>query len=372
MNTRKIKIFDLCEFNPENISKAYPFDLIHYLDISSVGSGELSLNEAISLKDAPSRAKRIIKENDSIIATVRPGNKSFYYVKNLPENTIVSTGFAVLRPKENVDGRYLYYVISNESFTNYLVANEQGANYPAVTPDIIGNKNLVVPDKDCQIKIASILSSYDDLIQNNLRRIKLLEEAAFLKYKTLKKENSLLEYTIDELCYVVMGQSPESEFYNENKEGLPFHQGVTNFNFRFVQHKIYTTKTTRIAEPNDILFSVRAPVGKLNITLDKLCIGRGLGAFRSKKNNQSYLYYQLKDYFFQIDMLGSGSIFNSVTKNELLSVKLKTLPESVIQEFESFSIPIDNQIKCLTMQNHKLKEARDILLPRLMNGEIEV
>lgn len=309
-------------------------------------------------------------KGDVLISNIRPYFKKIWFAE---KDGGCSNDVLVFRAKENiVEPLYLYYQLSKNDFFDYMVAGSNGTKMPRGNKASILEYKILLPSLKSQMAIASTLRAYDDLIKNNIRRIKLLEEAVIIHYKKLKAENSLVESAIDELCYVVMGQSPESNFYNENCEGLPFHQGVTNFNSRFVEHKIYTTKLTRIAEPNDILFSVRAPVGRLNISLDKLCIGRGLAAFKSKKNHQSHLYYQLKDYFFQEDMLGSGSIFNSVTKNELLNVKLKTLPENVVQEFENFSVPIDNQIKCLTMQNHKLKEARDILLPRLMNGEIEI
>lgn len=153
---------------------------------------------------------------------------------------------------------------------------------------------------------------------------------------------------------------------------MPFHQGVTNFTNYFVEHKIYCKAPLKIAQEGDILFSVRAPVGRINFANDEICIGRGLCAFRSKKGFQNYFYHQLKEFFFAEDVIGNGSIFNAVTKVELMKVKLKTPSESVQQEFENESRKIYILILNLTKQNTKLREARDILLPRLMNGQIEV
>lgn len=79
-----------------------------------------------------------------------------------------------------------------------------------------------------------------------------------------------------------MGQSPKFEFYNEVGEGLPFHQRVTNYEERFVEHKVYNTKVTRLADAGDILCSVGAPVGRLNITNDRIVLGRGLVSLRPK------------------------------------------------------------------------------------------
>jgi type I restriction enzyme S subunit len=113
-------------------------------------------------------------------------------------------------------------------------------------------------------------------------------------------------------------------------------------------------------------------VGRLNKTLDKIVIGRGLAAIRSKSDHQSYLYYQLRHHFFKEDLIGGGAIFASVTKEHLLSQELLTATESLIREFEDVIRPIDRQIELLFMENQKLRQARDILLPKLMNGEIEV
>jgi type I restriction enzyme S subunit len=206
-----------------------------------------------------------------------------------------------------------------------------------------------------------------------LKRIKLLEEKAFLSYKLIVKSEKLEEVTIEELADVVMGQSPTSDTYTtEQEDNLPFHQGVTNFTNYFVENKTYCKTPIKIAEDGDILFSVRAPVGRINFTNDRICIGRGLCAFRSKKGFQNYFFHQLKEFFFTEDVIGNGAIFNAVTKVELMNVKLKTSNDKVQLEFEKEAQVIYNLILNLTKQNTKLREARDILLPRLMNGEIEV
>jgi type I restriction enzyme S subunit len=177
---------------------------------------------------------------------------------------------------------------------------------------------------------------------------------------------------LKDIADLTMGQSPESEYYNEDRSGLPFHQGVTNFGIRFPENKVYCAKITRIANEGDILFSVRAPVGRMNISLEKIIIGRGLAAIRAKHNYQGFLYYHLKNYFFKEDMIGSGVIFASVTKAGLENVQLIKPKDSILAIFLDKTTSIDEQIKILFRQNQKLKQARDILLPKLMNGEIEV
>ena len=169
-----------------------------------------------------------------------------------------------------------------------------------------------------------------------------------------------------------MGQSPKSEFYNKNKEGLPFHQGVGSYGNRFVKDDTYSTSYTRIAEAESILFSVRAPVGRLNITKNKIVIGRGLSAINHKEHLQSFLFYLLKERYFKEDMVGNGSIFASISKNELLGQEFIVPSSSLQRKFDSIASSIDRQIDNLDTKISLLTEARDRLLPKLMSGEIEL
>ena len=155
-------------------------------------------------------------------------------------------------------------------------------------------------------------------------------------------------------------------------QGLPFHQGVGSYGARFVQDDTYSTSFTKVAEANSILFSVRAPVGRLNITKNKIVIGRGIAAINSKSGFQSYLFYALKERFFKDDILGNGAIFASISKNELLNQVFVIPDEKIMSAYEKIAAALDKKIEVVDMQLQQLVEARDRLLPKLMNGEIEV
>ena len=137
-------------------------------------------------------------------------------------------------------------------------------------------------------------------------------------------------------------------------------------------HSTFCTVQNRVAEEGDILFSVRAPVGRINIAPDKLVIGRGLSAIRSNCGQQNFLFYALKNHFFKEDMMGGGSIFAAITKKDLHSVELIQPSEQLVQMFMDHVEPIDAQIRTLQRAIVSLTQARDLLLPRLMNGEISV
>lgn len=284
--------------------------------------------------------------------------------------------------------KFIYYQLRSEHIGRWLEKVSIGATMPSLNTGLLSGIEMVLPPIEIQKQIAGILSVYDDLIENNQKQIKLLEEAAQRLYKEWfvdlrfpGHENTKIvdgvpegwnEKTLSQIADVIMGQSPKSEFYNSEKKGLPFHQGVGSYGVRFVMDDIYSTSYTRIAEPNSILFSVRAPVGRLNITKNKVVIGRGLAAINQTDGCQSYLYYLLKNKFFKDNIVGNGSIFASVSKDELLNQKFLIPERNLMMQFEKIVSQMDKQIENLDSKNKKLIEARDRLLPKLMSGEVEV
>lgn len=290
--------------------------------------------------------------------------------------------------REDLNSKYLYYWIKSSEGTGILYNATIGSSQKALTISALKNIKVSLPPRSVQDKIVEVVSAYDDLIENNQKQIKLLEEAAQRLYKEWfvdlrfpGHENTKIvdgvpegwnEKTLSQVANVIMGQSPKSEFYNSEKKGLPFHQGVGSYGVRFVIDDIYSTSYTRIAEPNSILFSVRAPVGRLNITKNKVVIGRGLAAINQTDGCQSYLYYLLKNKFFKDNIVGNGSIFASVSKDELLNQKFLIPERNLMMQFEKIVSQMDKQIENLDSKNKKLIEARDRLLPKLMSGEVEV
>jgi len=380
------KLGDLIQINPDALNKTYPYSEIEYLDISSVGTGFYTEVRRLKLEEAPSRAKRLVSDGDTIISTVRPGNKSYCYLKKTTPRMVVSTGFAVLRAKKDLlDERFLYYLVSNPAFTEYLVAHEKGAAYPAVGTDTIEHAIVKVPDLSTQKKISEILGSLDDKIELNRRMNETLEQMAMALYKHWfvdfgpfqeKTEDGIpIGWTsgyLGEISDIVMGQSPKSSYYNNVGEGLPFHQGVTNFGDRIPKHEVYSSQILKVAKRGDILVSVRAPVGRINIADRDIVIGRGLSAFRHKSNKMSYLFYTLKNIFKEEDSIGSGTVFNSVSKSDLEKIPILIPPNEIIEQFENQVKEIDRLILTNIFEIRSLIETRDYLLPRLLSGEIEV
>ena len=280
--------------------------------------------------------------------------------------------------------RYVFYFLKMMRLENF----NTGAGVPTLNQNHLHKLKIKVHLKSEQASIASILSAYDDLIEVNNKRIALLEQMAeqiykewFVRMRFPGFENTEFEkgvpkgwqiIPLSSIANILMGQSPKSEFYNEDGIGLPFHQGVGSYGMRFPAHDIFCSVSGRQAKKGDILFSVRAPVGRINVADKKLIIGRGLAAIRHKGNLQSYLFYLL-NYYFQIeDVIGNGSIFNSVGKEELNNFKILQPNNDLDKKFDEILSPMDMQIQNLFQQNIILKQTRDLLLPRLISGKLRV
>ena len=295
---------------------------------------------------------------------------------------------ALLHPNNRVIPKYLYYAVKNPIFYGNANNIANGSAQKLIPLSKLAGMEVSVPPIERQETIVNILSAYDELIENNQKQIKLLEEAAQRLYKEWFVDlrfpghettpivdgvpEGWKEQSLYQIADVVMGQSPKSEYYNQVGEGLPFHQGVGSYGNRFVSDETYSTSFTRIAEAGSILFSVRAPVGRLNLTKNKVVIGRGLAAINHRRGAQSYLFYLLKEKFFRDDIIGNGSIFASISKEELLNQTFLIPIDSLVGQFNGIAGGIDKKIDILSEQIRLLTEARDHLLPKLMSGEIEV
>lgn len=284
---------------------------------------------------------------------------------------------------------FLYWLLRTHDYQRSIAGSSTGSTVHHTSPKKIYEYQFSCPNKDTQIKIADILNKYELLISNYQRQIKLLEEAAqrlykewfvdlhFPGYQNTKIVDGVPEgwgrgTKLSGIADITMGQSPKSEFYNDKKIGLPFHQGVGSYGDRFVVNNTYSSQYTRIAEKNSILFSVRAPVGRININKEKIAIGRGLASIKAKNGYQSFLFYLLKHMFFKDNIIGNGAIFASITKEQLYDLNVMIPPIKLVKEFNDKAKTIDARIFNIDGQLRLLTEARDRLLPKLMSGEIEV
>lgn len=289
---------------------------------------------------------------------------------------------------DELSAEYLYYWLQSYTGKKKIEAIAKGTAQKAVPISAIQDLIIEAPNVHHQLEIIDKILPYDRLIKSNRLQIKLLEEAAqrlykewfidhhFPGYENVKIVDSIPEgwniRKLADVADIIMGQSPTSDTFNLNRNGLPFHQGVGSYGNRYVKNKVYTTSYTRIANADSILFSVRAPVGRLNVTKNKIVIGRGLAAFNQKQGYQNYLFYMLKEHYFKDDLIGNGSIFSSITKNELMNQKFIIPDTKTMLAYDNIAKIIDKKIDNLDCQIDLISEARNRLLSKLMSGEIEI
>lgn len=339
-------------------------------------------------KDGVLRAGKLCR-NDVVLTTRGTLGNVGWYSETIPFPSVrINSGMIILRVGQELLPSYLYYCLRSTYFQSLINGVRSGSAQPQLPAKTLKQMQIPLPSLQAQRHIASILMAYDNLIESNRRQIALLEEAAqrlykewFVDLRFSGHENTEIseglpsgwtEKSLAEIADVVMGQSPKSEYYNDAGEGLPFHQGVSSYGLRFVRDETYTTSVTRIGKAGSILFSVRAPVGRLNYTKNEIVLGRGLAAMNHRQGLQSYLYYMLKERFFKEDMIGNGSIFASISKGDLLAQKFIVPDSALAERFDLLCRPIDRQIARCDDAIKAATEARDRLLPKLMSGEVEV
>ena len=162
-----------------------------------------------------------------------------------------------------------------------------------------------------------------------------------------------MKCTLADLADITMGQSPKSEYYNSKGDGIPFLQGNRTFGRRYPIFDTYTTFTTKIAKAGDVIMSVRAPVGDLNIAPVDMCLGRGVCGIKMKNGNNDFLFYLLKYYMPQLINKETGTVFGSVNKNDINGLEIDIPKEETVQKkIASYLSLIDDKIE----ENEKINK----------------
>ena len=304
------------------------------------------------------------------------------------------------------DPLFAYYFLKSLNLRNY----DSGSAQSSLNRNYLYPIKMTVPTPKEQRAIAHILGTLDDKIELNRRMNETLEALARAIFKSwfvdfdpvrakmegrqpvgmdaetaalfpAEFEDSALGLIpkgwkvgpLEEIADIVMGQSPPGETYNEEGNGLSFYQGTRDFGFRFPSRRIYCTAPTRFAEKDDVLLSVRAPVGELNLAIERSAIGRGVAALRLKPQQGGFLYYLLKETQngwkkFEAE----GTVFGSATKEDVTSFKVIISPAEIRGNYSEIVDPFDQMIRTNHEEMLTLAALRDTLLPKLLSGEVRV
>lgn len=282
-----------------------------------------------------------------------------------------------LRGKEGVlDNEYLLYFLQSSIGQTLLKARETGTTVTGIKQAEFRKIQIDIPQISIQKKIGGFLRVLDKKIEINNKINENLEQQAQALYYHMFVENMSPKWdkgTLSDIADITMGQSPSGSSYNEEGEGTIFFQGRAEFGFRFPSIRLYTTEPKRMACANDILMSVRAPVGDLNVAHTNCCIGRGLSAIHSKTGQPSFVLYTMFALKKQLNVFnGEGTVFGSINRNSLNNMPIVIPSPESITAFEDTVAPIDDTIRNNYDEICRLTQLRDSLLPKLMSGELDV
>lgn len=297
---------------------------------------------------------------------------------------------------------------SSELFMHYVFTyirksvqnSASGSIQDNINIDYLTGMKFKIPEKSYQDKIVNVLSSLDKKIELNNQINAELEAMAKTLYdywfvqfdfpdadgKPYKSSGGKMVYNevlkreipegweakvLSDIANITMGQSPAGSSYNSEGMGTIFFQGSTDFGWLFPTTRQYTTEPNRMAKKGDILLSVRAPVGTMNIAKDDCCIGRGLAALNSKTGSDGFLFYVMQYYKQIFDYRNSeGTTFGSITKDDLHSLPLAYPTSDLLDKYDEIVSQSNKLVFEKGMENIQLENLRDWLLPMLMNGQV--
>lgn len=334
-------------------------------------------------------------KGDVLIANIRPYLKKIWMADG---EGGASNDVLVFRAKDGYDNSFVYAILLQDSFYSWVMKAPRGSQMPRGDKNHI--MNFSVSNVQGKENIGKLLSNLDRKIALNRQINTNLEALArqlydywFVQFdfpdangKPYKSSGGKMTYNeklkrhipdgwedgrLADIANITMGQSPDGRSYNEEGKGIIFYQGSTDFGERFPDVRQYTTEPSRYAKKGDILMSVRAPVGALNIANNDCCIGRGLAAINSKLGSMTHLYYVMLSFKEMFDRMSDvGTTFGSITKDELYGLPVVKPDGDIIKKYEEKCKPIFEQQMILGAEITSLTRQRDELLPLLMNGQV--
>jgi type I restriction enzyme S subunit len=301
-----------------------------------------------------------------------------------------------IRPLEGMDSVFLYYNLSHRAQSGHFNGLLTGATIKHLPREKLALVDVDVPDLPTQERIASILSAYDDLIENNRRRIALLEQAARMLYRkwfvhfrfpgheTTNFVDGLPEgwrsAKVSDLGNVITGKTPSKRVSANFGGVVPFIKTPDMHGNTFVLSSEETlteqgakTQSNKTIPPGSILVSCIGTVGAVAMTSDTAQFNQQINAVvPSNENSQLYCYHLLKALKPRLEAIGGGATMANVNKSKFSSLEIYLPSHNVQESYQSQAKPLFEQILGLLRQNAELTRARDLILPRLMDGRIPV
>ena len=298
--------------------------------------------------------------------TSRRGDKIGIALLTDREIGLVSAVYTVFEVKsDELLPEYLMLWFKRAEFDRYARFHSHGSVREIFDWDEMCNVELPVPSVEKQKAIVNAYNTIERRIALKRKINDNLESQAYAIYKNLTAESEKTS-ALSDIAIITMGTSPEGDTFNQDGNGVIFYQGRTDFGFRFPTVRLYTTDPKRFAKKGDVLMSVRAPVGDINIANNDCAIGRGIASIRPRNKCYSYLYYTMKELYFELNRFNDdGTVFGSINKDDLFALKIASVPDSLQILFDKKVSSIDNSIRINEMEIENLLETQATLLCQL-------
>ena len=412
-NYKKVKLSEVAEINIRQINKNSIFDNIIYIDIASVTKGTIDETQNIQTSKAPSRAKRLVKKNDILYSTVRPNLEHYTFIKDdLPNNTVASTGFAVITPNQDlVDPYYLYCLITQSQFTQYLsqVAEQAVSTYPTVSPNVIADLELSLPPLSEQKRISNILSSFDNKIEQLKKENNILENIAqtifkewFVNHNFPNKDGKPYKDSGGKMIDSELGLIPEGWRVGklgevlELKSGYPFSskdyaekssqqiirisdvkgKGIIDSNkaFYISNNAIQDSRAKDfILSQGDILISMSGSIGRIGIVPkiihNTLYLNQRVGKlFFKKPLFRNYLHSLLLSNNLEekISSMGYGSVQQNINSKQIHEIPFVIPSTDSLQNFNEKFTALINKHTSNYEETGQLALMKELLLNKLL------
>lgn len=302
--------------------------------------------------------------------------------------------------KEFCYGEFIYYWIQSNYAINQIYSRAIGSTQKALTIDTLKKFDITLPPLNEQKGIVKILSDLDEKIEINNKINKKLEEMAQAIFKQwfvdfefpnedgkpyksswgemVESELGMIPkgwevVKLQDIGNLTMGLSPKSESYNAIGEGTPLLNGAADFYGGLIKATKYTTKETRVCKKNDLVFCIRATIGNITFADKEYCLGRGVASIESKKNLYvGIIYMNLSRSIERLKAQATGSVILGLSKPDINDMKLILPTKEILNKYSDIFKNAFDKKHILELENDKLINLRDTLLPKLMSGEIRV
>lgn len=376
-------ISDVADINVLTVGRTYPHNEIEYVDITSVSNRRIVNIEKLELNEAPSRAKRIVRDNDILISTVRPNLKHFCFVRKAAHNLIASTGFVVVSAKQaKADPYFLYYLLTTDAYTNKLsrIADGHTSAYPSFNPEVIENSAFPMPSLPEQKSVADILSSLDDKIELLRKQNETLEQIAQTLFNEQFVKKSTTLATIGEIADHI------KDSVNPAKRSLEVfsHYSIPAFddNKTPVSENGSQIMSNKYCVPdNSILFSKLNPDtprvwAVFNAEDNPICSTEFQVLKPKEEKYFAFLYALLRFSGLARELAnkvqGTSSSHQRLKPSDIFALEFPKPTEEALTAYNSLAYPLLKKIDKNERQMRTQGTVRDLLLPKLMRGEVRV